>query len=101
MIEERLQALLTNISNKCPNVGPVPCFMDEKRAVLQIHFRYDSDPIPEKHEDGEEDDYHDPMDHEYNHMFIHVLDLEESDWSVHEKAIIYKYNKCVQDTSNE
>ena len=99
MVEERIQALLTSISEKCPNIGPVPCFMDDKRAILRIHFRYDSDPIPEKHEDDE--DYHDPMDHGYNHMFIHVLDLEESDWSEHEKAIIDRYNKCMQNTSDQ
>lgn len=114
MVEERIQSLLYNIKEHCPNIGPVPCFMDDKRAILQVHFRYDSEPLPknnkEEHEvkgseydpeyndDGYEYDDEDELmgdGHGYNHMFLHVLDLEESDWSAAEKEIIDKYNRCM------
>lgn len=94
MSDERLQELVNNVRDQCPNMGPIACFMDEKRAILQIHFRYDSEPIPDKEEDD------DPMDHGYNHMFLHALDLQESDWTAHEKDIIDRYNRYMQNPSD-
>lgn len=113
MVEERLQTLLNNIKEQCPNIGPVPCFVDENRAILQIHFRYDSEPLPDagaeqsegtegkEHSDCDkwdeyDDECYDPLDHGYNHMFMHALDLKEADWSVHEKDILDKYNRIME-----
>ena len=95
MVEERIQTLLNTIKDQCPNIGPVPCFMDEKHAILLIHFRYDSEPIQE----NEEDD--DPLNHGYKHMFQHAVDLQESDWSAHEKHIVDRYNSCMEKQLNE
>jgi hypothetical protein len=84
-IMERLQGLLNNIKEQCPNIGNAACFFLEDRYVLHVYFRYDSDPIPDD----------DPMKDGHDHMFIYCIGIEDEDWSIHEKNIVEYYQRCM------